>query len=50
MWDTIKNKNNLQIIGIDDGEYQINSIDQVFNKIIQENFHTLRKSIHIQEA
>ena len=42
-------KLNLQIIGKKEGnEYQVNGIDQIFNKIIEQNFPKLRKGIPIQ--
>ena len=48
MWDNIR-RPNLQIIGIDEGEeFQLNGLDQIFNKITEENFSKLKKSIPIQ--
>lgn len=42
MWDIIK-KPNLQIIGIDEGEYcQVDSTDRALLKILEENFPKLR--------
>ena len=52
MWDTMK-RSNLLIIGIEEWEKsQENGIDQIVNKIIEENFPKLKKDkpIHIQEA
>ena len=43
MWDNIR-RPNLQIIGIEEGEEsQVYGLDQIFNKIIEENFPKLRK-------
>lgn len=40
---------NFHILGIDEGEEsQVSGTDQVFNKIIEETFHKLRKDIPIQ--
>ena len=48
MWDTIK-RPNLLIIGIREGEEsQDNGTDQIFNRIIEENFPKSQKDIHIQ--
>ena len=48
MWDNIR-RPNLQIIGIEEGEEsQVYGLDQIFNKIIEENFPKLRKNIPIQ--
>ena len=48
MWDNIR-RPNLQIIGIEEGEEsQVNGLDQIFNKIIEETFPKLRKNIPIQ--
>lgn len=43
---------NVQIIGTEKGEYQLNGKDFIFNKIINKNFPNLRKNIAtwIQEA
>lgn len=44
-----RKKLTLQIIGrVDEGEFQVNGIDQIFNKIIEENFHKLKKDKPIQ--
>lgn len=48
MWDSIR-RPNLHIIGIDEREeFQVNGLDQIFNKITEENFSKLRKNIPIQ--
>ena len=52
IWDTIK-KPNLRIIGIDKGEeLQIKGPENIFNKIIEENFPNLKNDIpmKVQEA
>ena len=52
MWDTIK-KTNLRIIGVEEGEeLQIKGPENIFNKIIEENFPNLKNNIPIkaQEA
>ena len=52
MWDTIK-KTNLRIIGVEeDEELQIKGPENIFNKIIEENFPNLKKDIpmKVQEA
>lgn len=42
-----KNNNNLCILGIDKGEKsQGNGLDQIFNKITEENFSKLREGTH----
>lgn len=49
LWDTVK-RLSLHITGIDEREEsQVNSIDQLFNKIIGENVSKLIKVIQIQE-
>ena len=47
MWDTMK-RPNLCIIGTEKEESQDNGIDQIFNRIVEENFPKLRKDIPIQ--
>ena len=42
MWDTMK-RPNLCIIVIEEGEFQDNGIDQIFNRIVEENFPKLEK-------
>ncbi|KAL6089685.1 hypothetical protein STEG23_026096 [Scotinomys teguina] len=52
IWDTMK-RPNLRIIGIEEGEeYQLKGTENIFNKIIEENFPNLNKEIpiKIQEA
>ena len=52
IWDTIK-KPNLRIIGIEEGEeLQIKGPENIFNKIIEENFPNLKNDIpmKVQEA
>ena len=52
MWDTIK-KPNLRIIGVEEGEeLQIKGPENIFNKIIEENFPNLKNDIpmRVQEA
>ena len=52
IWDTIK-KPNLRIIGIEEGEeLQIKGPENIFNKIIEENFPILKNDIpmKVQEA
>ena len=52
IWDTIK-KSNLRIIGIEEGEeLQIKGPENIFNKIIEENFPNLKNDIpmKVQEA
>ena len=52
MWDTIQ-KPNLRIIGVEEGEeLQIKGPENIFNKIIEENFPNLKNDIHmkVQEA
>jgi hypothetical protein len=44
---------NLRVIGVDDNEYfQIKGPVNIFNKIIEENFHNLKEEMpkNIQEA
>lgn len=42
--DTMK-KPNFEIIGtVDEEEFQVNGIDQIFSKITEENFPKLRKT------
>ena len=46
IWDTIK-RPNLRIIGEEEGEeeLQLKGLDNIFNKIIEENFPNLKKGI-----
>ena len=47
-----QNKNNLRIIGVEEGELQITGPVNIFNKIIEENFPNLKNDIpmKVQEA
>ncbi|KAL6073026.1 hypothetical protein STEG23_000444 [Scotinomys teguina] len=48
IWDTMK-RPNLQIIGLEEGEeYQPKGTENIFNKIIEENFPNLNKEIPIK--
>ncbi|KAL6065661.1 hypothetical protein STEG23_028022 [Scotinomys teguina] len=52
IWDTMK-RSNLRIIGIEKGEeYQLKGTENIFNKIIEENFPNLKKEMlmKVQEA
>ena len=51
IWDTIK-RSNLRIIGVDEGEeLQLNGPENIFNKIIEENFPNLKDiPVKVQEA
>ncbi|KAL6084859.1 hypothetical protein STEG23_002844 [Scotinomys teguina] len=52
IWDTMK-RPNLRIIGIEEGEeYQLKGTENIFNKIIEENFLSLKKEMpmKVQEA
>ena len=52
IWDTIK-KPNLRIIGVEEGDkLQIKGPENIFNKIIEENFPNLKNNIpmKVQEA
>ena len=51
MWYTMK-RPKLQIVAIDEGEFLVSGIDQIYNKMIGEKFLKLRKHIPInmQEA
>ncbi|CAH7172607.1 LOC299282 [Phodopus roborovskii] len=52
MWDTMK-RPNLRIIGIEEGEEaQLKGAENIFNKIIEENFPNLKKDMpmKVQEA
>ncbi|KAL6073605.1 hypothetical protein STEG23_027906 [Scotinomys teguina] len=44
MWDTMK-RPNLKIMGIEGEEYQLKGTENIFNKIIEENFPNLKKEI-----
>ena len=43
MWDTMK-RPNLHIIDVEEGESQDNGMNQILNRIIQENFPKLKKT------
>ncbi|ERE73407.1 LINE-1 type transposase domain-containing protein 1 [Cricetulus griseus] len=52
IWDTVK-RPNLRIIGIEEGEeIQLKGTENIFNKIIEENFPNLQKDMpmKVQEA
>ena len=52
IWDTMK-RPNLRIIGVEEGEdLQLKGPENIFNKIIEENFPNLNKDIpmKVQEA
>ncbi|KAL6084097.1 hypothetical protein STEG23_018682 [Scotinomys teguina] len=52
IWDTMK-RPNIRIIGIEEGEeYKLKGTENIFNKIIEENFPNLKKEppIKIQET
>ncbi|EGW01022.1 Putative transposase element L1Md-A101/L1Md-A102/L1Md-A2 [Cricetulus griseus] len=52
IWDTVK-RSNLRIIGIEEGEEtQLKGAENIFNKIIEENFPNLKKDMpmKLQEA
>ena len=52
IWETVK-RPNLRIIGIEEGEeIQLKGAENIFNKIIEENFPNLKKDMpmKIQEA
>ncbi|KAL6030409.1 hypothetical protein STEG23_017097 [Scotinomys teguina] len=51
IWDSMKSPN-LRIIGIEEGEYQLKDMENIFNNIIKENCPNLKKEppIKIQEA
>jgi uncharacterized coiled-coil protein SlyX len=49
IWDTIK-RPNLQIMGIEEGEeIQTKGIDNLFNRIIAENFPNLKKVTQVRK-
>ena len=51
IWNTIK-RPNLRIIGVEEEELQLKGPENIFNKIIEENFSNLNKEIpmKVQEA
>ena len=44
IWNTMK-RSNLRIIGIEEGEVQLKSTENIFNKVIEENFPNLKKDM-----
>ncbi|KAL6048104.1 hypothetical protein STEG23_029547 [Scotinomys teguina] len=48
IWDTMK-RPNLRIIGIEEEESQLKNSENIFNKIIEENFLNLKKGMPIKE-
>ena len=53
IWDTMKKNPNLRIIGVEEGEeFQIKGPENIFNKIVEENFPNLKNDIpmKVQEA
>jgi hypothetical protein len=51
IWDIV-NKPNLRIIGIEKGDFQLQGPENIFNKIVEENFLNLKKEmlINVQDA
>ena len=51
LWDNFKHMN-IQIIGVPEGEEEEQEIENLFEKIMKEDFHNLVKEIHmeVQEA
>ena len=47
LWDNFKHSD-IQIIGVPEGEEQEQEIENLFKKIMKENFPNLIKEIHIQ--
>ncbi|KAL6032987.1 hypothetical protein STEG23_021333 [Scotinomys teguina] len=43
IWDTMK-RPNIRIIGIEGEEYQLKGTENIFNKIIEENFPNLKRN------
>ena len=48
LWDTLK-CSDIQIIGVPEGEEQEQEIENLFEKIMKENFPSLAKEIDFQE-
>ena len=44
IWRTIKRRT-LRIVGVEEEELQLNGLENIFNKIIEENFPTLKEDI-----
>ena len=49
LWDNFK-RSNMQIIGVPEGEEEEQEIENLFEKIIKENFPNLAKEIDFQEV
>ena len=49
LWDNLK-CSNIQIIGVPEGEEQQQEIENLFEKIMKENFPNLAKEIDFQEV
>ena len=47
IWDTMK-RPNLRIIGIEGEEIKLKRTKNIFNKIIEENFPSLKKDMHMK--
>ena len=48
-WDNLK-CSNIRIIGVPEGEWQQQEIENLFEQIMKENFPNLAKEIHFQEV
>ena len=49
LWDNFKHSN-IQIIGVPEGEQEEQEMENLFEKIMKENFPNLIKEIHFQEV
>ena len=49
LWDTLK-RSNIRIIGVPEGEWQQQEIENLFEQIMKENFPNLAKEIDFQEV
>ena len=49
LWDNLKHSN-IQIIGVSEGEEEQQEIENLFEKIMKENFPNLAKEIDFQEV
>ena len=49
LWDKFK-RSNIQIIGVPEGEVEEQEIENLFEKLMQENFPNLAKEIDFQET
>ena len=47
IWDTMK-RPNLWLIGVEEGELQLKGTENIFRKIIEENFSNLKKEIAVK--